>query len=74
MRYVFNLYAPDAGETPNTPILRVDNEHAPTGVKAPFDHWHPPKCGPGGKPISTDVEVPLKSALAKIPLFFIEKA
>lgn len=73
VRYAFNLFAPNAQGEPINPILRFDNEHPPTGFKAPFDHWHPPKRGPGGWPIGVDKELPLKHEFSDIPVLFFER-
>jgi Family of unknown function (DUF6516) len=74
VRYAFNLFAPDSQGSPNTSILRFDNEHAPTGTKHPYDHWHPPQRGPGGRLIEVKGEKPLKENLADLPTTFIEKS
>lgn len=65
--YTFNLFAPDAQGEPINPTLRFDNEHAPAGIKAPFDHWHPPKRGPFGWPIGVDKEQQFTEPLADLP-------
>jgi len=74
VRYAFNLFAPDAQGTPNNPILRFDNEHAPSAVKHPYDHWHPPRRGPGGWPIGEGDDQPLTADLADLPVIFLEKS
>lgn len=73
VRYAFNLFAPNAQGEPINPILRFDNEHPPEGIKAPFDHWHPPKRGPGGQPIGVGKERQLKDPLNELPILFFEK-
>lgn len=73
VRYAFNLFAPDAQGEPINPILRFDNDHAPDGIKTPFDHWHPPKRGPGGWPIGVDKEQQLREPLADLPVLFFER-
>jgi len=74
VRYSFNLFIPDADGVPNHPVLRFDNEHAPPGIKAPYDHWHPSKRGPGGKIIGTDKEIPQTTRLAELPYLFLQKS
>lgn len=57
LRYAFNLYAPSPTSLiPNNPLLRYDNEHAPTDRKHPFDHRHGTTRGPGGAPKGHEVD------------------
>lgn len=74
VKYKFNLFAPNLKGQPRTPILRFDNEHAPDGVKHPYDHWHPPRRGPGGAPFDVEKPQPLKCPVEELPALFFEKS